>query len=64
MFVCLPPSLQAQQSNAQLQAKVQRLEQEVGVVRSANASKRCEEEATLNMMHDELKRLVAEKCVE
>ena len=49
------------QSNAQLQAKVQRLEQEVGVVRSTNANDRTEEEATLNLMHEEIKRLIGEK---
>ncbi len=40
---------------------MQRLEQEVGVVRSTTANERNEEEATLNLMHEEIKRLVAEK---
>ncbi len=49
------------QTDAQLQVKVQLLEQEVGVVKSKNASERSEEEATLNAMHEEIKRLIAEK---
>ena len=40
---------------------VERLEQEVGVVRTTNAKERSEVEATLNLMHEEIKRLIAEK---
>jgi hypothetical protein len=50
-----------QHSNVQLQAKVERLEREVGVAKATKAKERSEEEATLNLMHEEIKRLIAEK---
>ncbi len=53
--------LQLRESNAQLEIKVQLMEQEVGLVKSKNASERNEEEDMLNAMHDEIKRLIAEK---
>ena len=52
---------QMRQTSAQLQVQVQLLEQEVGLVKSKNASERSEEEATLNAMHLEIKQLVTEK---
>ena len=54
-------SFQLRECNAQLEIKVQLMEQEVGLVKSKNASERNEEEDALNAMHEEIKRLIAEK---
>ena len=52
---------QVHQNNTQLQIQVQLLEQELGVVKLKNAANRNEEDATLNAMHNEIKRLIEEK---
>lgn len=53
--------VQLRHDNTQYQIQVQLLQQEVGVVKSKNANDRSEEDATLNAMNGEIKRLIAEK---